>query len=76
MTEEQWVETPFRDGRRLIPYHLAVMMNGLPTETLTFDEAVAAANQRAVGDIIGQKQDQLLREHFARQRHGPDYSGG
>lgn len=66
------VETRFRDGTRLIPHHLAVMMNGLPTQELTYDEAVRAANNRVVGDILGTTQENILRDHFARQRHGSD----
>lgn len=70
--EPQVVETPFLDGRRFIPHHLAMMMNGMPTATMLYEEAVAAANQRAVGDILGKAQTNLLRDHFARQRHGSD----
>lgn len=78
MTEDAWepekvVETTFLDGKRFIPHHLAIMMNGLPTPEMRFTEAVDAANRRAVGDILGRAQQNIVRDHFARRRHGPDY---
>jgi phage terminase large subunit-like protein len=35
---------PFRDGARQVPPHVVDMLRGIPTETLTFEEATRAMN--------------------------------
>lgn len=74
MREETVVDLRFRDGMRAIPRYLATMMSGLPTIELTYDEAVELANRRSLGGIVFKAQKALLRDHFARQRHGSDLS--
>lgn len=61
----EWKELPFRDGTRQVPEHLASMMSGLDTITLTYEQAVIAANNRIVGDALGKAQGDLIREHFS-----------
>ena len=45
-------EVIFRDGSRLIPAYLAAMMQGLPVETMTYDEAVASTNRHQLSGYI------------------------
>lgn len=54
----------FRDGFREIPSHLAVMMHGIETFRLTYDEAVTAANHKAEADFLNRAVDGIRREHF------------
>lgn len=70
MDEDLWVEMRFRNETRLVPRHLWLLMRSLEVDRMTFDEAVAAANRQAVNNIVGKKQDEMVREHFARQRYG------
>ncbi len=39
---------PFRDGARQVPPHVAEMLRGIPTETLTWEDAMNAANSAAL----------------------------
>lgn len=57
-------EVEFRDGKRLIPAHLADMMVDLKTHTMTFDEAVEKANWRLAQDHISAAYDRTIQSHF------------
>lgn len=38
------LDMPFRDGSRQVPPHVADMLRGIPTETLTWEDAMSKAN--------------------------------
>lgn len=59
-------EVEFRDGKRLIPNHLADMMTDLPTHTLTYEQAVEKANWRLASDHANKALDGLVQSHFGR----------
>jgi phage terminase large subunit-like protein len=42
----------FADGPRTLPEYLAELMVGLPTETMTFEEALAATNKKMLSDYV------------------------
>jgi hypothetical protein len=62
----------FRDGKREIPEYLADMMSapskqypiGLPTHTMSFEQAVAEANRVMVATHVNNAADALVRSHF------------
>lgn len=58
-------ETVFRDGSRLIPEYLAVMMAGIETELYTYAEAVQMANEGMLGQHVARVGDRLLNAHFS-----------
>lgn len=69
MTEpRQWVEMVFRDERRDVPDYLAVMMKGIETHRLTYEQAIDAANKKAEADLLNAKQDEVLAAHFKELR--------
>jgi hypothetical protein len=43
---------PFADGAREMPAHLVAMLRGIPTETLTYTEAMAAMNRKQLDDHV------------------------
>jgi len=57
-------EVEFRDGKRLIPAHLADMMVDLKTHTMTFDEAVEKANWKLAQDHVSIAYDRVILNHF------------
>jgi hypothetical protein len=59
-------EVEFRDGVHEIPAYLADMMVGLPTHTMTVEEAIAKANAAAVERHMYKAYDQLIDSHFGR----------
>jgi hypothetical protein len=61
-------DVEFRDGVKSIPAYLADMMAGIPTHTLTLEEAVAAANRRQLDGIVGKAQEEAIRKHFGGPR--------
>lgn len=57
-------EVEFRDGTQVVPDHVADMVAGLETFKMTYKEAIAAAEKRALGDLVGRAQRELIRAHF------------
>jgi hypothetical protein len=57
-------EVDFRDGKRLIPDHLADMMDTLKTHTITYEQAVEKANWKLADDFAKKSFDDILRSHF------------
>ena len=57
-------EVEFRDGKRLIPDHLADMMGDLKTHTMTYDEAVKQANWKLASDYANNAVDKARQSHF------------
>lgn len=60
----------FRDGRRWVPEHVAAMMVGLKTHTMTHQQALDAANERLTKDHIERAFDGIVSAHFR------DHGGG
>lgn len=54
----------FRDGRRWVPEHVAAMMSGLKTHTMTHQQALDASNKRLEKDFIERAYDQIVSTHF------------
>jgi len=57
-------EVEFRDGKKNIADHLAEMMRGLPTHTMTLDEATRAANNTLVSAKFSEARQRLITQHF------------
>ena len=64
----QFREIEFRDGKRLVPDYLGVLMSGLQTHRMTYDEAVDTANKRMEADHLNAKRDEILAAHFRELR--------
>jgi len=62
------VELEFRDGNRMVADYLADMMVGIKTHTMTYEQAIAAANKKVETDLLNAKQDAVLAAHFKRLR--------
>lgn len=60
----QKVEVEFRDGMHLVPEYLAAIMGRLETHTMTFDEAIAAANRQMAADHINSAGADFIAAHF------------
>lgn len=54
----------FRDGERDIPGHLAIMMRGLRTWEMTFEEAKAKAQMQMTRQLLDSAQRDMIRKHF------------
>lgn len=57
-------ELTFRDGTRTVAPYLAVLMGGLDTERLTFDEAITAINRGLVDNHATKFADRMVADHF------------
>jgi len=66
--ERQWSEIEFRDGKRLVPDYIGVLLSGIETHRLTYEEAIAAANQKVETDFLNAQQDRILAAHFKEPR--------
>lgn len=62
------VEIEFRDGIAAVPNHVAWMMRGLETHTMTKDEAIAAAETQMTRNYLNQVQRKVIRGHFRENR--------
>ena len=58
-------EVEFRDGKKVIPDHLADMMIELPTHTMTYEQAVEKANWKLANDHLGRVQERTIQSHFS-----------
>ena len=58
-------ERKFRDGKREIPDYMHDMMQGLQTHKMTYEEALAAMNQKALKDHLNTTVDRVISRHFA-----------
>ena len=58
----------FRDGERWVPGHVAYLLRHAKIEshTLTYDQAVKAANQAMVVRRANDAQQALVKSHFRR----------
>jgi hypothetical protein len=67
-TIEIWREVEFRDGIFEVPAWLADLMAGLPTHTLTKQEAIDAANKQMMRRTVESAYDEVLKAHFGGPR--------
>ena len=58
----------FRTGEEEIPDHLAELMRGIETFTMTYDEAIKAMNAKMERDLISKQYDAVISGHV--RRHG------
>lgn len=58
------VTVEFRDGEKLVPIHVAILMKGLDTHTMTYTDAIRVANQVQVKNRLSQAQRGLVADHF------------
>lgn len=58
------VTVEFRDGEKLVPLHVATLMKGLETHTMTYIDAIRVANQIQVRNRLNQAQKNLVADHF------------
>jgi hypothetical protein len=56
-------EVEFRTGKREIPDHLAAMMAGLDTITLTYEQAIDEANKMAEANVLNRAVDTAVSVH-------------
>ena len=54
----------FRDGERDVPDHLAVLMKGLRTWEMTFEQARQQAHNTMLKRALEGAQRDLIRQHF------------
>lgn len=62
------VNVEFRDGEKLVPHHVAVLMKGMDTHTLTYTQAIQAANQALVKNRLQAAQREMINTHFRVNR--------
>ena len=60
----QKVEVEFRDGMHLVPEYMAAIMGRLETHTMTFEEAIEAANRQMAADHINNAGADFIAAHF------------
>lgn len=58
----------FRDGERDIPDHLAILMKGIKTYEMTYEEAIRSAETNMVRQKLEVAQRQLMRQHFRQTK--------
>ncbi len=58
----------FRDGERDIPDHLALLMKGIKTYQMTYEQAVKEMEQNQLHQKLIVAQRDLMRQHFRQSR--------
>lgn len=56
----------FRDGERDVPDHVALLLEGIETYQLTYQQAIDVSNQRLVKARLADAQKSLIAEHLKR----------
>lgn len=56
----------FRDGEKDVPDHVSVLMKGLRTWELTYDQAMDLAHQNLSRQALDKSQRDLIRQHFKK----------
>ncbi len=62
------VEVEFRDGAKLVPAHVADLLERYDTTTMTYDEAIKRANTELARRVANDAQDRAIAQH--RERFG------
>jgi hypothetical protein len=60
----QKIEVEFRDGIRLVPEYLAPIMGRLETHTMTYEQAITAANRQMEADHLNSMSGDFIAAHF------------
>ena len=60
----EWTELEFRDGKRMVADYLVVMMKDIKTHTMTYDQAIEAANKKVESDLLNAKQKDHASKHL------------
>lgn len=68
MDEQKIIEMEFRDGRRVVPVHLAAALDTIETYRYTYREAVKMANDEMVREVVVGKVNKVIEGHFRRFR--------
>jgi hypothetical protein len=58
----------FRDGERDVVDHLAVLMAGMETHTMTYEQAVRATERKLLRDRLNEAQRKLVAGHMREYR--------
>ena len=58
----------FRDGTREIPDWQAEIMAGVDTVSMTYEQAMRAANQKMKRDHVNRAADKVISQHFRDMR--------
>lgn len=61
-------ELDFRDGRRVVPEHLAALMGAFDTTMYTYQQAVDRVNDGMLTEKLGQAQQRHIQGHFEKVR--------
>jgi hypothetical protein len=67
-TNPETGEVEFRDGWRVVPPHVAAMLESIETWTMTYEQAIARANQDMLSRRLEQAQREVIRQHFEVDR--------
>ena len=65
---DPYPEVEFRDGVRVVPPHVAAILRGIETHTMTYAEAIEAANQKLTRDLLNKAQQDAITGHFRDNR--------
>lgn len=57
----------FRDGERDIPEHLALLMKGMNTWEMTFEQARDRADVKHTQQALQRAQNELIQQHFKKR---------
>lgn len=68
MLIDDYEELEFRDGKRLVPGHLARAMSGMETYRFTYDQAVREANEQMKRNVLNDALDNHIIGHFRNLR--------
>lgn len=58
------IEMEFRDGKRVVPNHLAAALGQLETHRMTYQEALAKVNDQFTRDNLNAQMGSILSAHF------------
>ena len=61
-------EMEFRDGKRAVPEHLAVLLAMFNTVEYTYEEATRIANDALVIRQLRHVEQDIIRKHFAEHQ--------
>ncbi len=56
----------FRDGERDVPDHVAMLLRGLETHTMTYEQAIRKSETKLVSDRLNAAQQSAVAQHFRR----------
>lgn len=65
---ETSTELDFRDGRRVVPEHLAALMGGFDTTQYTYQQALDQVNSGMLNERLAQAQQKHIQGHFEKVR--------